>query len=120
MFCLPASPHSICMQCWQDQKRASDSMELKVQMVVSCYMDAENQTQVLKSSQCPSLLSRLSNTNLLFLMKQMGSQTSSEKQCLQSNLPFLALGNLSFSTLDPDMKLDTLTGVWGKQSLCGV
>lgn len=39
--------------CAQLQKRASDALDLKLQMAVSCHVGARNQTQVLyKKKQC--------------------------------------------------------------------
>jgi hypothetical protein len=42
-----------CLHAGRGHKRMSEPLEPELQMVVSCFVDAENQTQVLwKSSQC--------------------------------------------------------------------
>ena len=42
-----------CVRCAGGQEKTLDSLELELQLVVSCHVGARNQTQVLwKSSRC--------------------------------------------------------------------
>jgi hypothetical protein len=62
------------------QKRASGALELKLQRIVSFYMDAE--TQVLwKGSQCSSPLSHLSSTLHHYLIKAQATNLGSVVAC---------------------------------------
>jgi hypothetical protein len=58
--CMYVSTQCVC-RAQRSQKRALEPLELELWMVVSCHMDAGNQTQVFWTIyQCTLLLSHLS------------------------------------------------------------